>query len=197
MKLNTRSAVNFLIATCFGVGKLPAYLSYASASLLAIPVSFILYQLAAIIAPYFFMESSPWHYLMIVLMLFVILSYVAILASDGYAKDVGKKDPASVVIDEVVGQTLAFILTMPWTILVIYFSDTPRRFLSESNHAVFLIAVALNICLFRLFDWLKPWPIRRLERLKGGFGIVLDDIGAGIMTVVVYWLIMLSVNSPI
>jgi phosphatidylglycerophosphatase A len=190
MHTNKRSTINFLIATCFGIGRLPGYVSYLAASLLGIPVSFILYQLAVIIAPYFFSSPSQVHYLMVVLLLFMILSYVAVRASDGYAKDIRMKDPADVIIDEVVGQTLAFILTMPGTILAIYFSDAQRRFLPDNHHAMMLIAVALNICLFRLFDSMKPWPIGKLERLKGGFGIVFDDLGAGVMTVVVYYLIM-------
>ena len=37
----------------------------------------------------------------------------------------------------------------------------------------------IGFALFRLFDVFKPWPIRKLERLPGGWGIVLDDIAAG------------------
>jgi phosphatidylglycerophosphatase A len=37
----------------------------------------------------------------------------------------------------------------------------------------------MGFFLFRLFDILKPWPLRRLERLPGGAGIMMDDVGAG------------------
>lgn len=42
------------------------------------------------------------------------------------------------------------------------------------------LSVAVGFALFRLFDVFKPWPIRRLEALPGGWGIVLDDIAAGV-----------------
>ncbi len=69
----------------------------------------------------------------------------------------GRKDPAQVVIDEVVGQMLAFLIRpdagWKWWI------------------AGFL--------LFRAFDVLKPFPARRAERLSGGWGIMIDDVIAG------------------
>jgi len=69
----------------------------------------------------------------------------------------GREDPGFVVIDEVAGQwlTLAVAPVEPW-------------------HAV------LGLVLFRLFDITKPWPARQLERLRGGTGIMLDDVAAGV-----------------
>jgi phosphatidylglycerophosphatase A len=61
-----------------------------------------------------------------------------------------------VVIDEVAGQWIALIgIRADW------------------EHAL------LALALFRLFDIWKPWPVRRLERLPGGTGIMLDDVAAG------------------
>lgn len=71
----------------------------------------------------------------------------------------GRKDPGVVVIDEVVGQLLAFIFV-------------PR------NTGVW--AIAAGFFLFRLFDIWKPYPIRRLEALESGLGIMADDVLAGI-----------------
>jgi phosphatidylglycerophosphatase A len=45
----------------------------------------------------------------------------------------------------------------------------------------------LAFCLFRLFDIVKPFPVRQLERLPGGVGIVADDVGAGIYAALVLW----------
>jgi phosphatidylglycerophosphatase A len=45
--------------------------------------------------------------------------------------------------------------------------------------------VLLGFGLFRLFDILKPFPIRLLERLKGGWGVVADDLGAGVYALAV------------
>ncbi len=74
------------------------------------------------------------------------------------ARDLGVKDPQIVVIDEVAG----FLVTM---------LGTP----------VSLRAVLAGFALFRLLDIAKPWPIRRIERLPSGWGIVLDDVAAGTM----------------
>lgn len=72
-------------------------------------------------------------------------------------KETGRQDPGHVVIDEVAGQLTALLL-IPWDI----------------GH------VALAFVLFRFFDILKPPPVRQLERLHGGLGIMVDDIAAGI-----------------
>lgn len=72
------------------------------------------------------------------------------------AQRMQRKDPASIVSDELAGQWLALLVVpdaWPWWL------------------AAFV--------LFRLFDISKPWPMRRLERLPGGFGIVADDLAAG------------------
>lgn len=75
------------------------------------------------------------------------------------ARAMGTPDPKPVVIDEVCGMMLALVaLPATW--------------------AVYLPAFAL----FRLLDVAKPWPIRRLERLPGSLGILLDDVAAGVAT---------------
>lgn len=69
----------------------------------------------------------------------------------------GDDDPGLVVIDEVAGYVLTLLwLPMTW------------------------VSIALGFGLFRLFDILKPWPADRAERLPGGFGIVADDLVAGL-----------------
>jgi phosphatidylglycerophosphatase A len=69
----------------------------------------------------------------------------------------GKKDAQSIVIDEIAGYLVAmFLVSSGWGFIV----------------AGFL--------LFRFFDIVKPWPLKRLQDLHGGAGVMLDDIGAGI-----------------
>jgi phosphatidylglycerophosphatase A len=89
----------------------------------------------------------------------------AIWAAGRMAQDTGSKDPQIVVIDEVVGQwmTLAGALTLNW----------------KSWLGAFL--------LFRAFDIWKPPPVRQLERVPGGAGIVLDDVMAGIYAALVLY----------
>ena len=70
----------------------------------------------------------------------------------------GKKDDQRIVIDEIMG----FLVTMLWV---------PKT----------AILMVVGFFLFRFFDILKPFPIRHLEkRFKGGFGVVLDDVMAGV-----------------
>jgi phosphatidylglycerophosphatase A len=73
----------------------------------------------------------------------------------------GEEDPSHVVIDEVAGQLLALVWAPPgWK------------------------TALAGLILFRVFDILKPFPLRSLERLPGGFGIMLDDLGAGLYSLV-------------
>lgn len=83
----------------------------------------------------------------------------------------GRKDPHPFVIDEVAGQWLACVL------------------LPAGGHLP--EAAALAFFTFRLFDVAKPFPIRRVERLPGGWGIVLDDVLAGAYAAVVSYTFLL------
>jgi phosphatidylglycerophosphatase A len=74
----------------------------------------------------------------------------------------GRKDAPSIVIDEIAGYLVAmFLVPFEWGF------------------------ITAGFFLFRFFDIVKPWPLRRLEDLHGGFGVMLDDVGAGIYTNVV------------
>jgi phosphatidylglycerophosphatase A len=88
----------------------------------------------------------------------VVLTAVGIWAADCVAKDLGTKDPQIVVIDEVAGVLFTLSVAPPtWG------------------------ALAAGVVLFRVFDQTKPWPARTAERkLPGGWGIVLDDVAAGV-----------------
>ncbi|MDT7778249.1 MAG: phosphatidylglycerophosphatase [Acidobacteriota bacterium] len=93
-------------------------------------------------------------------LLFVIflVSLVGTWAATRAEKLLGKKDPGAVVVDEVAGQLIAFLF-VPWL---------------SGAWAVFAGFIA-----FRVFDIWKPYPIRRLEGLGGGLGIMADDLLAG------------------
>ena len=87
----------------------------------------------------------------------LLITGLAIAVSSKAEKIYNKQDPGEVVIDEVVG----FLVTMAFI-------------------APTLLNIALGFLLFRALDILKPFPCRRLEKLHGGFGIVLDDVAAGV-----------------
>jgi len=86
----------------------------------------------------------------------LLATLVGIPAATIVAREAGREDPGFVVVDEVAGQWIALIAIHP-----------------DWRHAL------LALLLFRLFDIWKPWPIRRLEQLPEGTGIMLDDLAAG------------------
>jgi phosphatidylglycerophosphatase A len=85
-----------------------------------------------------------------------LVTLIGIPAAGIVARESGREDPGFVVVDEVAGQWIALIGVRP-----------------DWAHAL------LALALFRLFDIWKPWPVRRLEQLPGGWGIMLDDVAAG------------------
>jgi phosphatidylglycerophosphatase A len=101
------------------------------------------------------------------LVLALVLLYPAIRAAGTVALDSGRKDPQVVVIDEVLGQWLTLAGAMRFDVLTL----------------------ALAFGLFRLFDIWKPPPIRLIERIPGGAGIVLDDMMAGAYAALVLFLV--------
>src|SRR5882757_9080284 len=92
----------------------------------------------------------------------VIATLIGIPAATIVARESGLEDPGHVVIDEVAGQLIALI-AIP----------------ADWRHA------AVSLLLFRVFDILKPPPIRQLERLPKGTGIMLDDVAAGLLALLV------------
>ena len=86
-------------------------------------------------------------------------------ASEVEAQRRDDADPRPIVIDEIAGQWLTYLVALPFVPLQ-----------SPIHLAVFALA---GFLLFRFFDIVKPWPIRSFERLPGGIGIVADDLAAG------------------
>jgi phosphatidylglycerophosphatase A len=104
-----------------------------------------------------FLHPTP-HALLLALLAGVSLTLIfGIPAATIVASESGRHDPQFVVIDEVAGQWIALLFS-PF----------------DLYHAL------IALLLFRLFDITKPFPIRRLEDLPGGWGIVFDDVAAGL-----------------
>lgn len=88
-------------------------------------------------------------------------------------KILGRKDPGCVVVDELLGQWAA--------LLPFHLSGWTREMPLE---------LAGLFALFRLFDILKPWPVRAIERATpGGLGVMLDDLAAGLYAAGAYALL--------
>ena len=97
----------------------------------------------------------------------VVLAASALTVALGPAaqRAAGREDPQQVVMDEVAGMLLALL-----------FVPAPSP-----------VEAACAFAFFRAFDILKPPPCRRLERLPGGWGILLDDLGAGLYAAGALW----------
>ena len=87
---------------------------------------------------------------------------IGIPAATRVEQESGREDPGHVVIDEVAGQWIALI-----------------------HSRVDLSHLLAGFLFFRLFDIVKPWPARQLEGLPAGWGIMLDDVAAGVYALLV------------
>lgn len=104
----------------------------------------------------------------IFLMSFFILTLIGIFATDEYLKSSKNNDPQEVVIDEVLGQWIA-IAFVPFT----------------------ASSLILAFVIFRILDIGKPFPINKIEAIKGYIGVIGDDILAGVVTAI----IIISLNA--
>jgi len=103
----------------------------------------------------------------VILALIVVVVAIGIPAATREARGCGQKDPSHVVIDEVAGQLVALIACpIVWR------------------------ALLAGFILFRVFDILKPPPVRSLEKLPEGTGIVVDDLGAGVYALICLQLLL-------
>jgi phosphatidylglycerophosphatase A len=124
--------------------------------------------------------------LLITGVLFLLLSALGVWSASRVASYERIEDPQHVVIDEVAGQHLALLLplipiALPHLMTHFDFSEYTIFFaLSLANWKYLL----LGFILFRVFDIWKPWPIRRLEKLRGGWGIMADDWMAGLFAAI-------------
>jgi phosphatidylglycerophosphatase A len=174
--------LSFLLATWFGLGYLPkapgTWGSLAGVFLLWIVVRF---------SPYGTLFARDIHLhdryfvidFQILALLAIFVAALGVIVSSQVAAYSGTKDPQYVVVDEVSGQMLALLLggfsaithSVGTAILIpaaSFYFDVPWKFLLA------------GFILFRLFDIWKPFPIRHLEKLPGGWGIMADDWLAGI-----------------
>ena len=122
------------------------------------------------------LTTSPLHYLLVCGVLFIFGCWVC----GESARLLGLHDAPGIVFDEIVG----FVITC-----------FPLLFLpAHAPRWPWLIAAFL---LFRLFDILKPWPIRWLDqRVKGGFGIMIDDVLAAVFAALcLFFLLLLLLNG--
>jgi phosphatidylglycerophosphatase A len=102
-------------------------------------------------------HPNPRAQFVVLLVWIVLASAPGVPAATIVERESGRTDPGFVVIDEVIGQWIALLGSpLDW------------------RHGL------IALVLFRLFDITKPFPVRQLERLPGGWGIIFDDVAAGL-----------------
>jgi phosphatidylglycerophosphatase A len=100
----------------------------------------------------------------------IIFFFIAGVWAAHRAETIWEHDCQRIVIDEIIGQMLTFGL-------------------AAGRFRLSVLDTFVGFVLFRLFDIVKPFPLRRLEHLRGGLGVVMDDVGAGVYALVVLTLI--------
>jgi len=125
-------------------------------------------SLLALPLHFFLRQLAPNHYALALGAIF----FIAVITAGQAEKILDRKDPGVVVIDEVIGMLITLIAA----------PDNPWIWL-------------LGFGLFRFFDICKPYPIRLIDqRLNGGLGIVLDDVLAGIYSLIILQIFWYAVS---
>jgi phosphatidylglycerophosphatase A len=114
--------------------------------------------------------AQPWIYYPVLSAILVIFSAACIIDGDAAEARFGEKDPSEVVADETAGQCIPLLSILPSSV------GTPL-------HAAMLVALAF--VAVRILDIIKPPPAKGWQRIPGGWGILIDDLVAGVYAGVV------------
>ena len=156
--------INFLFVTLFGIGKIKKI----PGSFASLATTFFLFFL------FHTLNLSPE----IILVFIIIIFFISLYAVNHFIKDLDNKDPKEIVIDEFIGQSIPICL---YEIAHIGPKET-----SDVLTSYFIMFV-----LFRIFDIVKPYPINYYDKnFKNSFGVVMDDVAAGLYVVAVLVLYM-------
>ena len=156
--------INFLFVTLFGIGKIKK-IPGSFASLATTIFLFFLFHI---------LNVSP----NIVLFFVIIVFFISLYLVNIFIKDLTNKDPKEVVIDEFIGQSIPICL---YEIVL----EGPK----ETDQV--LTSYFIMFVLFRIFDIVKPYPVSYYDKnFKNSFGVVMDDVCAGLYVVAVLVLYM-------
>lgn len=93
--------------------------------------------------------------------IFILLLLGGVKAADRYEQLTGKKDASEVVIDEIAAYYMIFLF-----------------------YPVNIVSLLMGFVLFRIFDIWKPYPIKKIEKIDGGLGVMLDDLMAALYAMI-------------
>ena len=156
--------INFLFVTLFGIGKLKK-IPGSYASLFTTIFLFFLFNILNFSAN-------------IILIGVIIVFFISLYAVNIFIKDLDNKDPKEVVIDEFIGQSIPICLY-----------EIAHEGTKETNQV--LAFYFIMFILFRIFDIAKPYPVSYYDKnFKNSFGVIMDDVCAGLYVVAVLVLYM-------
>ena len=158
--------LNYLLVTMFGLGKIKF-----------MPGTFGSFATTIILFYLFHSLNISSNIILIGLIIIFIYSFYAV---SSYIKNSENKDPREIVIDEFLGQSIP-----------IYLYEISHGTTKESNEAI--VYYGLFFILFRYFDIIKPFPVNFFDKnFKNSFGVIMDDICAGlyvVLTVVCFMIV--------
>ena len=160
--------INFLFVTLFGIGKIKK-IPGSFASLTTTIFLFFLFHILNIS-------------LNIVLICVIIIFFISLYAVNIFIKDLDNKDPKEVVIDEFIGQSIPICLY-----------EIAHEGTKETDQV--LTYYFIMFLLFRIFDITKPFPVSYYDKnFKNSFGVIMDDVCAGlyVVAVLVLYMVLLS-----
>ena len=156
--------INFLFVTLFGIGKLKK-IPGSYASLVTTIFLFFLFHIFNISAN-------------IILISIILIFFISLYSINIFIKDLDNKDPKEIVIDEFIGQSIPICL---YEIAHVGTKETSQV----------LTFYFIMFILFRIFDIVKPYPVSYYDKnFKNSFGVVMDDVCAGLYVVGVLVLYM-------
>jgi phosphatidylglycerophosphatase A len=159
--------INVLISTFFGYG----YLTKIPGTLASFVTTIFIY-IAFEILDYTNLKFS--------FILFTLLFFYSFYAVKDAESEFEKKDPSQIVIDEVLGQAMPLILLL---------------YLNQTNQISLPVEIyyLMSFFIFRFFDILKPFPVSYFDKnFKNYFGIIMDDIMAGLYSMILIYLISIK-----
>lgn len=140
----------------------------------ALPTAALAGGLLALGAP-----PNGWTYNLVLLAVLVLFAGVCVVHGDAAEARYARRDPRQVVADETAGQAIPLMFLPPAAV---------------ASPGEALATLTLAFVAFRALDVLKPWPCRTLQRLPGGWGILLDDLAAGLYALV---LVQAATRAPL
>ena len=156
--------INFLFVTLFGIGKIKKIPGSVASLATTIFLFFLLHML-----------KIPANFILVFV---IIIFFISLYAVNIFIKDLDNKDPKEVVIDELIGQSIPICLY-----------EIAHEGAKETSQV--LTSYFIMFILFRIFDIVKPYPVSYYDKnFKNSFGVIMDDVAAGLYVVAVLVLYM-------